>query len=635
MPGTCLACNLRESLGSVKDSFKQALHASAVEEYSDQILLESDQYILGQAAYAGYPVHSVNLGSYQLVLEGRIYNKTETVLHEELIGLADDLFGDGHHAEQKLADWLLTADGEFVVYLIHKPTRQMILFNDIFSRLPWYYSRQGDLILVGRNLEYMTAMLGEFHFDRMAIAQYLLCLCGLGPRTLIEGVDRLGPASLLRIDLSEGTISSKTIYEWNFEEKEHKDKSLEENAAQTARLFSKGCRNRVEQEKSLVLSLSGGLDSRLIAAALSHEKIPFQTVTWQDHRGKTSLDMEVAEQVAKTLGIPWNPYRLKPTIGKYVLSLLHRKPGQVPLITARSLQHYENIQQIVGSDFLLFTGLAGDRITCDLRPGWSVTTLDEAIDYILQKERGQLGRGDFDIETIASITGLSVDAIRGELKARLESYPEKDPAQKVVHYVIYEQTFKRYFEADDRPRSQFWAMSPFWSTAFFHYIYNCPDEQKAGWKLYHAVLGQLAPALCDIPRVMNWRKKGIPILTEPSLSIRIGQAAWNTIRTALRPAKIVYKSIKRTLVPPPIPVTPPAFEHPAELLQCMTEQITSCKRIGQIMSTETIRKILTDPGKHNLGAMGLLFTVISGIEYLSEHHSTIEKYQDANLDTYG
>ncbi|MBN1816261.1 MAG: hypothetical protein JW828_02810 [Sedimentisphaerales bacterium] len=635
MPGTCFVCNFREPLGSARESFKKSLHASAVEEYTDQILLESDQYMLGKAAYAGYPVQTVNLGSYQLVLEGRIYNKSSSVLHEELITLADDLFEKRKYAEQKLADWLMAADGEFVVYLFHNPTRRLILFNDIFSRLPWYYARQGDQVLIGRNLEYMTAMLGKFQFDRMAIAQYLLCLCGLGPRTLIEGVNRLGPASVLQIDLSEGKVSSKTVYEWNFENKKHRNRPLEENTVQIARLFMEGCRSRVEKDKPLVLSLSGGLDSRLIAAALSREKIPFQTVTWQDHRGKTSLDMEVAEQVAKTLGIPWNPYRLKPTEGKYVLSLLHRKPGQVPLITARSLQHYENIQRIVGSDFLLFTGLAGDRITCDLRPGWPLKTLDEAVDYILQKERGQLGRGDFPIETIGSITGLSVDAIRGELKARLQSYPEQDLAQKVVHYVIYEQTFKRYFEADDRPRSQFWAMSPFWSVPFFEYIYNCPDEQKAGWKLYNAVLSQLAPALCDILRVKNWEKRGVPILMETSTSVPVGQAIYNAARKIWKPVKMRYKAIRKTVVPPPIPQAPPLFEHPAELLECMKEQVGSCCRIGQTLSTDTIHNILSDPGEYNLGAMGLLLTVLSGMEYLSEHHSTIEKYQDANLDTYG
>ena len=620
----------------LKDSHYRALESSVVlDDYKSQVLLENAGYIFSKVGYPRYPVRHFEKGEYYFLIEGKMFGKNWDSVQEELGSIAERLFDESSNIKEELSTWLLNTDGDFVVFILHRPSNRLAIFNDVFSRLPLYYFRSEDRIIISRNFTFMAGMLEHKRFDRMAIAQWLLFNYAFGQRTLLENVKRVGPAGLIRIEMETGRVTEQMVHEWNFEIKEHKDKSIAENAEQLAHLFMTGCKNRVDGNARTVLSLSGGLDSRLIAGSLKHEGVEFEAVSWLDCKGVARLDVNTAEKVADTLGIKWCMYQLKPATGEDVLRLLKSKGGQNYLVLSRALQHYDNIKKLAGPEVTFFTGNCGDRITCDLRPKWELETLDDAVDYILKEERQLSRRGDFSVEQAAEIAGVSAQAIIDELKERLSSYPENDLAQKVIHFVIYEQCFKRYFEGDDRARANLWNVSPFWSVHFFKYIYNCPDAQKKDWRLYSDILSRVDNRLCRIKRAINYRRAGVPILMYKPLWQRILIKARNAARRIPRLAKRIVKGIKGIFAAPvPEPSGLP-FIHSSDLIRCVQEQLKTCEAVGRSLSVEAIDKILECRGEFNSEAMGLLFTMTSAIEYLSGNRSTIEKYLSSDLDTYG
>jgi len=636
MPGINFTCSTGGDLEKLKDSHFRALESSvSLEDYKSEVLLEESGYIFSKVGYPRYPVRHFERGDYYFLVEGKIFGKGWDTVEEKLYSLAERLFNEFSAVADELSQWLLDTDGDFIVFILHRPSKRLAIFNDVFSRLPLYYYKAEDRIIISRNFVFMSDMLEQKRFDRMAIAQWLLFNYAFGRRTLLEDVRRVGPASFMLIEMETGRVSEQTVHEWNFEIKEHKDKSIAENAEQLARLFITSCTNRADENARTVLSLSGGLDSRLIAGALKHEGVEFEAVSWLDYKGIAQLDVKTAEEVADVLGIKWHMYQLKPTTGEYVLRLLKSKGGQNYLVMGRALQHYDNIKKLAGPDVTIFTGNCGDRMTCDLRPKWELATLDDAVDYILKKERQLSGRGDFTVEQAAAIAGVSAEAITEELKERMRSYPEADLAQKVVHFVIYEQCFKRYFEGDDRARAYLWNASPFWSVHFFKYIYNCPDEQKKDWRLYSGVLSQVDKRLCSIERAINTRRVGVPILTYKPLWKKVLIKARNAVRRTLRLMKRGIRKIKEIFSAPPPAAPPLKFVHSSDLIRCIQEQLKTCGAVRHSLSVEVIDEVLEHTDEFNSEAMGLLFTMISAIEYLSTNHSSIEKYLKSDLDAYG
>jgi asparagine synthase (glutamine-hydrolysing) len=203
------------------------------------------------------------------------------------------------------------------------------------------------------------------------------------------------------------------------------------------------------------------------------------------------------------------------------------------------------------------------------------------------------------------VTGIRASDIWDDLEAHVSGYPEKDLAQKYVHFLLYERAFKWLFEGEDRNRCFFWAVAPFYGTAIFDYAMGCRDEQKKHYRLYRSVLMTLSPSIAAINNA-NW---GFPIA-----STRTG------LHSMAR--EIMSKYIPRIVKVVRAPSTATVS---AAYFACLSTQARNCPLIKDYIPLLGSNDI---ENYRNRTRANTLLTVTSAIEQLSTGRSSLSLYPD-------
>jgi asparagine synthase (glutamine-hydrolysing) len=189
--------------------------------------------------------------------------------------LAEFLYEGNPESCKAVSSWLLGADCDFVIVFLRKEINEIIILNDALGRLPVYLFRGSHFCVISREIRFIVNYLGHVGYDMMGIAEFLLFGYTLGRRTLFENVERLQPATLLRFNGTSLHYSIERLHIFNFDSKQNSTRTVDENAAELVALFRESCRRRADKKGRNFVSLSGGLDSRVVAAGFHEESIPF------------------------------------------------------------------------------------------------------------------------------------------------------------------------------------------------------------------------------------------------------------------------------------------------------------------------------------------------------------------------
>lgn len=605
MPGM----NLYYTFGTVS-SYKRTKILGYGAESGDQnlrnsVLIEDKRWILACTGYEGYPFLSFETDEFHIVLEGCIYSESDGTVRPALAGLAKNLtMGSDPTAREGIRSWLSEADGEFIIVTYHKPTGQVFIVTDALGRLPLYYSKDEQSIVVSRHLDLVVALQERKDFNRLAIAHYLMFGYSLGVSTLVRDVYGLEPCSVITIEPRSSLIDIQPVSTFCFSEKLHSNKSVEVNAEELARLLSVACVSRTKSSRRNVVSLSGGLDSRTIAACICKAGIPLSTTTMLDTEGSFVEDVRIAEKIAQALGVEWKLYKLHITKGENAYRLLHMKVGLNYLAMNYMVQYLDALRNEHGSRLNYITGDGGDKVLVDLRPTRSLKSLEDLVQYILSRHQGN------SVQCVSRMTGLSVDEIICGICDHVDSYPEDGFDDKLVHFVIFERGRRWLFEGEDRNRNFFWHLAPFYGINFFRYAMNCSDEQKANHKLYKELLVNLSPEVANIPN-NHW-----------GFSITSKKYRWTVIEQYFR--DLIPRPVKGFLKGMLRPVHIPREMYK----ECVTKQVASCDVIKDYLLFPELVKRLNICNKREAQT---LLTVTSTLELLSSGRSTIKEYWEDEI----
>jgi len=621
MPGISLKCDLTKKKikadgndGS-DELFLKGLNSIIYDEcYKQEILLKEDPYLVGCTKYPEYPIKVFENNEFWICIEGKIYGKQHSVLNNEINDLMNRIFSTRSVTEKDkkiIADWLLKTDGDYVVYALNKKTKDFVIMNDVLGRLPlYYYCKDGIELIVSREVEFISYLIhdnddNDNKFDKMGIAQYLLFSHTLGKRTLLSNIYRLEPASLLRICNNNSEIKIDTLYRFNFENKQYTNNSLKKNAQELVSLFSEGCKNRVDYNTKNIISLSGGLDSRIIAASFHKDKIPGYGVTstephWRPVVGSIS-EAEIAEQLSKSLNIDWENYGIMKPRAKDIVMLLRIKNGLYYLAYSFLLPFLDRLKHKHGSTGItFFTGNGGNLTFENLSR--KISNMNDLVINILQR------KDYFSIRDVTALVQIKESEIVDEVRKILSSYPEENLSQKRVHFIIYEYYTNFYFETEDIHRFYFWTVSPFYSIPFFKYIMNCPDKHKSQHALYREFLFMMSPSAAAIKN-SNW---GCSILSK---KYKILQSILSLSKRYPMFSKIIKKIKDKK-----------GYKDNSRIIRCMRDQVNSCNVISNYLSRKEIEKIMNNGSNYNQVGIDNLFAITSLMEKTLCDNNTIEKY---------
>lgn len=574
-------------------------------------MVQGAECFLNCLTYDGYPIFFSQTSRHDFLVEGYFYGINSTVWLDELNALADWVFADPIDSD-RLTRWLLTIDGEFVIWLRDRQTGSTAIVNDIFGRLPIYFHQWPAGVAVSRDIRFVQAQQAATSIDRLSMAHFVLLGHALDDKTLFDGVRILTPATVMVINPRQRTAKTHQTVNFDFSRCAHSHFSRKTNAGVLCDLFQYACRSRAGLGTNDIVSLSGGLDSRTVAAGLRATNKSVAAVTFSSPGYKFDDEAPIARQVARHLNIPWHLEQLSLLTTKDALTLLRLKSGHSPLYMGFILPFFEALRRQYGPGMVYFTGDGGDKYLPMVAKSLSLPTVTGLIDAILQDR--WLSGFRLGLAKVSRLTGIGQGELRQSIAQYLTQFPETTWIGKYLHYKFYGHSVKLFFEAEDRNRCYFWSTTPFYGNAFFLHAINCPQSQKSGFGLYRDFLYGLSPVLERLPLSGYHGALGSPLFKLYYLKKRM---------IVLRPTLTlgIKKTVKRGGSYHPMAVIHPLLHR----------QIESTPGWDALLDPAEIKAALKPSDLQEKGMLDVLLNLLSVLEDFLSGQSSLETFPEAIL----
>jgi hypothetical protein len=185
--------------------------------------------------------------------------------------------------------------GVFALAHYDESRRELIVESDRFAALPIYFRRTGDGVAVSTEIKFLTED-GNETINRGALAEMM----GIGylsrAHTLLDEIERLPAHSRLVCDPAGVRIVPLPEIGYPRNRKVDGDAIAEYDA-----MVQRSLKRYANLSPEYTISLSGGLDSRLLAVASQRAGIPLHAFSIGE---PGSLDAQMAKKVAALLEIP-------------------------------------------------------------------------------------------------------------------------------------------------------------------------------------------------------------------------------------------------------------------------------------------------------------------------------------------
>lgn len=270
--------------------------------------------------YAGWVAHEISLGAGQpffneqrdvvLLFSGECFADAE---------MRGDLRKKGHDVSQATAGWMVhlyeeegdrffeKLNGLFSGLLIDKRQAKAFLFNDRYGVERLYSHETDDSLYFASEAKALLRVLPMLrHFDPEGLGQFLSYGCTMGSRTLFKNIELLPAGSCWTFENGRRSTGKYFSPEQWEAQPMLAPETFEAKFYETV--------NRVlpryfESNYKIGISLTGGLDSRMIVACRPGTQPDPVCYTFSGKTGKT-FDDRLAREVAKTCGLKHKLLRL-------------------------------------------------------------------------------------------------------------------------------------------------------------------------------------------------------------------------------------------------------------------------------------------------------------------------------------
>ena len=191
-------------------------------------------------------------------------------------------------------------NGLFSGLLIDTRRKRAVLFNDRYGvERIYYYEADGDFYFASEAKALLRILPQARAFDDEGVAQFLALGCTLNSRTLFQGVQLLPGASVWSFENGK-SYKRKYFSHENWEAQS--PLSVESYESEFQETFQRILPRYVESDAKVGISLTGGLDTRMIMACLPKTNPSYTSYTFVGQNGLT-LDARLAARIAASLGL--------------------------------------------------------------------------------------------------------------------------------------------------------------------------------------------------------------------------------------------------------------------------------------------------------------------------------------------
>ena len=205
-------------------------------------------------------------------------------------------------------------NGRFHGLLTDQNRRTAVIFNDRYGMHRIYNYESPEAFYFAAEAKAILGVRPELRqLDKRGVGEFIACGCTLENRTLFEGLEVLPPASAWVFQ--NGSLNRKNSY---FHPKEWEDQgALDPDSyyREIRQVFTRNLPRYFRGQQAIAMSLTGGLDTRMIMAWRKAEPGSLPCYTFGGMR-RECQDVKVARQIARACGQPYQVI----AVGKQFLS---------------------------------------------------------------------------------------------------------------------------------------------------------------------------------------------------------------------------------------------------------------------------------------------------------------------------
>ena len=337
------------------------------------LLLHEDYYVTDRKVDKHFALGSIDLNkgdfisrviendSYILGFTGQVYD--QEVLLEKISGdskKAIDLPNLLLNLYKRYGpEGLAGLNGLYVAVIWDKKARRLHIVNDRYGFRKLYYWNAGNKFVFASEYKAISwfpdfpKKIDEFAFANLMTFGYVL-----DDRTLFEDIKLLPPASIAIVQ--NGNFSIRKYWDYSFYEEGDPRLSEDEYIDALAEKLTTAVQKRVNGVNRLALPLSGGLDSRTMAAVL-YRLNSVDYIKAYSHGHRHCYDVRFGRQIAKKLGYQHEYIFIPPDIFKrYAEGFVYLSEGMVNCEYSRRMLYRDIFRR--DNNFLVMSGFLGDSV---------------------------------------------------------------------------------------------------------------------------------------------------------------------------------------------------------------------------------------------------------------------------------
>ena len=215
---------------------------------------------------------------------------------------------DGGDAGWTSAEFLRSRRGLFSGVVFDVVENRVMLCNDRYGFSRQYYCEDGDGFLFSSEAKALLRVRPSLRtMDEQALGEYFAVGCPLGQRTLFAGIRTLPAASAWLFE--RGRDAQRAVYFTPKEWEELPSLDVKAYVRELSETFSSVMPRYMDGSRRVGMSMTGGLDSRMLLAGQKLEPGSIACYTFAGPEGET-LDVRLARRVAEMLAQPHQVLRL-------------------------------------------------------------------------------------------------------------------------------------------------------------------------------------------------------------------------------------------------------------------------------------------------------------------------------------
>lgn len=324
------------------------------------------------AANHGLKWSSYLLSPYQVWVKGHVFKGHELFSGARLAQLFVDSITteDSMPYGNSLQAVLRELNGFFAVVI--RDGGRLFVSVDRVRSIPLFYSVEPRRFILSDEAEWVRKEVGDQELDPIAREEFQLTGYVTGNDTLYPYVKQLQAGELLAVQsMPEGYISLQQYRYYRFQhvEPEQYDENQLRSELNTAAVGAIQRLIDYAKGRQIVIPLSGGYDSRLIATLLCH--LNYENILAFSYGKPGNKESTYSKRVADSLGIPWLFIEYNPQKWRKAWTGDERRTYQQWASGWSSLPHVQDWlavreikrQQLVNEDCVFVPGHTGDFIS--------------------------------------------------------------------------------------------------------------------------------------------------------------------------------------------------------------------------------------------------------------------------------